>query len=85
LGIAASVSRPNSWRGGNRISIIAGLGLIFVLFALASSVFWIWMLVAAIGREQEPSERVIWVLVILFLHFVGALLYFFMRYTRPDL
>ena len=43
------------------------------------------MLVAAIGREQEPSERVIWVLVILFLHFVGALLYFFMRYTRPDL
>jgi hypothetical protein len=57
-------------------------GILFVLFAMAIGVlllvFWIWMLIDAIKNPRlDGTERVVWVLVILFLHFLGALIYFF--------
>ncbi len=62
--------------------VVAGLGLIFIVFlwglgALAF-VFWIWMLVHAItNKGLTDVEKIIWVLVVFFLHFLGALIYFF--------
>jgi phospholipase D-like protein len=45
-------------------------------------VFWIWMLVDCLTNEpKNGSTRLIWVLVILFGHILGAILYFFIR--RP--
>ena len=64
-------------------SIIGGvLGLFFLLFAglfaLAAFVFWIWMLIHAVtNKGVGDGEKVAWVLVIFFLHFIGALIYFF--------
>lgn len=65
--------------------IIAGaFGLLFMLvgavLALLILVFWIWMLVHAItNKGLTDTEKLIWVLVIIFLHpFLGALLYFFL-------
>ena len=64
-------------------SIIGGvLGLFFLLFAglfaLAAVVFWIWMLIHAVtNKGVGDGEKVAWVLVIFFLHFIGALIYFF--------
>ena len=68
-------------------SIVGGLfGLFFMLiagmFALAAFAFWIWMLVHAItNKALGDGEKIAWVLVILFLHFIGALIYFFI--ARP--
>ena len=62
--------------------VVAGLGLVFLVLlwglgALAF-VFWIWMLVHAItNKGLADGEKIIWVLVVFFLHFVGALIYFF--------
>lgn len=58
------------------------LGLLMFLFiavvALALFAFWIWMLVHAItNKGLRDTEKLIWVLVILFTHFIGALIYFF--------
>ncbi len=62
------------------------MGTIISLFAfvvggvivLAAMVFWIWMLIHAItNKGLTDTEKVIWVLVILFLHVLGALIYFF--------
>ena len=64
-------------------SIIGGvLGLFFLLFAglfaLAAFVFWIWMLIDAVtNKGLGDGEKIAWVLVILFTHFIGALIYFF--------
>jgi len=64
-------------------SIIGGVfGLFFALvlglLALASFAFWIWMLIHAVtNKGLGDGEKVGWVLVIFFLHFVGALIYFF--------
>ncbi len=64
-------------------AFIAGLlGLLLALFlgglGLVACIFWIWMLIHAITNKGLDSvEKLIWVLVILFLHFLGALIYFF--------
>jgi len=56
--------------------------MFFFLFALVATIFWIWMLVEAATKESgQGNEKIIWILVILFTHWIGALIYFFAR--RP--
>ena len=60
------------------IAIFAGtLGLVMLAVVILLSIFWLWMLVDALTSSLPPVEKLIWVLVIFFLHFLGALLYFF--------
>jgi hypothetical protein len=58
------------------------IGLLFMLImfviGLAAFAFWIWMLIHAITNNGlTGTEKIVWVLVVLFLHFLGALIYFF--------
>ncbi|MEK6822281.1 MAG: PLDc N-terminal domain-containing protein, partial [Nanoarchaeota archaeon] len=53
------------------------LGLAVVLLivsAVLSFVFWIAMLIDALQRKMESTEKIVWVLVIVFLHALGALI-----------
>ena len=53
------------------------------IFALAATVFWIVMLVDAIRRDfSDSTAKIIWVLVIVFTHLLGALIYYFVG--RPS-
>ncbi len=61
---------------------VGAVGLLLAVllggFALAAFVFWIWMLIHAITNTGlGGAEKIVWVLVLLFLHFLGAILYFF--------
>jgi hypothetical protein len=64
-------------------SIVGGVFGLLVLFlgavvSLAGFVFWLWMLIHAITNKGLPdSERIVWVLVIIFLPFIGSIIYFF--------
>jgi len=59
--------------------VIAICGLI----GLALFVFWIWMLISAIqNKGLSDGEKVAWVLVVLFLHFIGAIIYFFIGHPK---
>ncbi|HEX5222199.1 MAG TPA: PLDc N-terminal domain-containing protein [Verrucomicrobiae bacterium] len=52
--------------------------ILLIPFALASFAFWIWMLVHAIqNKGLTDGEKVGWVWAIALVHFLGALLYFF--------
>ena len=59
------------------------MGIIFVLFMLfffclilLSSIFWIWMLIDCINNKfLTDTTKAIWVLVIVFTHFIGAVCY----------
>ena len=68
--------------------MIGGLLSLFVIavvgvFALLLLVFWIWMLVSAIqNRGLTDGEKVAWVIAIVFLHFIGAVLYFFIGHPK---
>lgn len=63
------------------------IGLFFLLFLLVLGIlcfgFWIWMLIHAIQNQRlTGSERVVWVLVVFFLPFIGSLLYCIIGRTK---
>ena len=56
--------------------------VVFPLFLLAC-IFWIWMLVDCATKEpSECNEKIVWILVIVFTHWIGALIYLLVR--RPE-
>lgn len=56
---------------------------IILIFGILGSIFWIWMLIDCLTKEpDEGNSKLVWVIVIFFLHFVGAALYYFVR--RPE-
>jgi hypothetical protein len=64
-------------------AIVSGIiGLLFALIlgalSLACFAFWLWMLVHAItNKGLADGEKVVWVIVVIFLPFLGSILYFF--------
>lgn len=59
--------------------IFLPLLLLFLIpLGLAAFAFWIWMLIhAAQNKGLSEGEKVAWVLIIVLVHFLGALIYFF--------
>jgi len=55
--------------------------LVFLFAIVLVFIFWIWMLVDALMRKKF-EDKLVWILVIIFLHFIGALLYFFFIYRK---
>lgn len=61
---------------------------VFVLFIVLGigvfgTAFWIWMLVDCLTKEpSEGNDRLVWVIVVVFTHFIGAAIYFLVR--RPQ-
>ena len=57
--------------------------LVFAGLGLAAFAFWIWMLVDCLTKESsEGNDKIVWVLIILFLNWLGALIYMLVR--RPQ-
>ena len=51
--------------------------------ALLALGFWIWMLVDCASNEpSQGNDKVVWILVIIFTFWIGALIYFLVR--RPE-
>ena len=73
--------------------LLGGFEVLLILcilpLSLVSLAFWIWMLVdAAQNRGLDQNERIVWVIVVALLHFIGAAIYFFVgrpkrRLTAP--
>lgn len=61
-------------------ALLATGGLVLALSILA---FWIWMLVDCVRNEpRDGNDRLVWILVIVFVKVVGAVIYYFMRYRH---
>jgi hypothetical protein len=60
------------------------LGALAVLIALVigigGTIFWIWMIIECATRERDP-DRLVWIIIVVFTHVIGAAIYFFVR--RP--
>lgn len=62
--------------GGFEVILI--LAVLVIPLVVALFAFWIWMLVHAIqNKGLTDGEKIGWVLAIALVHFLGALLYFF--------
>jgi len=61
----------------------SGLGFLFICFmgliGLAITAFWIWMIVDCATKEEEGSNKIVWILVVVLLGWLGALIYLFVR------
>jgi hypothetical protein len=54
-----------------------------LLIGILGTVFWVWMLVDCATHEPpEGADKIVWVVIILFTHLLGAALYFFVRRPR---
>jgi hypothetical protein len=64
---------------------VGAWGLMMLLFAsigLAGTVLWIWAIIdCAMNEPSDTNDKVIWILIILFTHWIGALIYILVR--RP--
>ena len=61
-----------------------GLG-IFLLFgcSFAPLIFWIWVIIDCVQNEpSNDNDKIVWLLVIFFTNFIGALLYLIIR--KPE-
>jgi len=45
---------------------------------------WIWMLLDCAVKEEEGTDKIVWMLVILFANFVGAFIYLFAKKLPRD-
>jgi len=65
----------------------AALAILCLLpLGVLSLAFWIWMLIDATqNRGLDQNERIVWVIVVALLHFLGALIYFFVGRPKRKL
>ena len=54
-----------------------------LLIGVAGTVFWIWMIVECATKEpNQGNEKIVWIILIVLTHWIGALIYYFVR--RPQ-
>jgi len=57
-------------------TIFGGFAVILFVLVILATIVWIWALVDCLQNPRlEGTEKLIWVLVILFLHVLGAIVY----------
>lgn len=57
--------------------------LLGLALAVGVTVFWIWMIIdCATNEPSEGNDKLVWILLIILTHIVGALIYYFVR--RPQ-
>jgi hypothetical protein len=53
------------------------------VIGIGGTVVWVWALIDCVTKESdEGNNRLIWVLIIVFTHLIGAIIYFVVR--RPQ-
>ena len=66
-----------SFLGGMIFSWVM-LGLIIAGISVFCFVFWVLMVIDCVKRKfKDDSEKIVWLLVIIFAGIIGALIYFF--------
>lgn len=65
-----------------------GLPELFVILCVAvigigGTIFWIVMLIECATKEPDTGNtKIVWIIILVFTHIIGALIYFFVR--RPE-
>lgn len=56
--------------------------LVFLGAGIGGTVFWVWMLIECATKESDTgNDKLVWILIIIFTHWIGALIYLLVR--RP--
>ncbi len=64
-------------------SLFLGFPCLFFVFGILGTAFWIWMIIDCATKEpNDRTDKIIWIIIIVFTHWIGALIYFVVR--RPQ-
>jgi hypothetical protein len=72
------------------IAMVTAVSLFFFLFPFVLMgtmcmvgallfAFWIWMIVDCATNEPPGNDKIVWILIVVLLNWVGAIVYFFAR------
>jgi Phospholipase_D-nuclease N-terminal len=69
-----TLAQSNSSGGGG---LVLGGGLLIVIFliGIAAFAFWIWMLIDVLQSSRPTNEKILWVILMVFLGVLGSLIY----------
>jgi len=57
--------------------------LMFLVIGIGGTILWIWTIVDCATKEpSEGNDKIIWIIVVVFTHWIGSLIYIFVR--RPQ-
>lgn len=62
--------------------LFAPLFLLVCAAAIAGTVFWIMMLVHVATHDNK--DKLMWALIVVFTHMIGALIYYFVVVNKPE-
>ena len=58
--------------------LVVGFFLLLFIFVSLMLIFWIWMIVDCAKRDfKKNDDKVIWILILVFLGVIGAIIYYF--------
>lgn len=63
-------------------SLKFNMDTVYFILRSAYAIFWIWMVLACVYREEDPDDRILWTGLLVFLGAFLAPVYYFKRY-RP--
>ena len=66
------------------MSLIPIFLILFVfVFVIGGTILWVWMIIdCATNEPSEGNEKIVWILVMVFTHLIGSLIYLLIR--RPE-
>jgi len=63
--------------------VVLAIPLVIVALVILSTIFWIMTLIdCAVNEPSEGNDKIIWILILIFTHALGALIYRCAR--RPE-
>lgn len=78
--VATNLIAQSSTPEGVLPYVVGGFFLLFGLFAFA---FWLWNIIDCLKHEtSEGNQKLIWILIMFFLSWIGAVIHFFFRRPR---
>lgn len=63
---------------------IAAFYVCMLAFAAAMLALWIWMIIDVATKEPDGNDKIVWLLVVLLAHGLGAVIYYFARKLPRD-
>jgi Phospholipase_D-nuclease N-terminal len=65
--------------GGELLGGVLAFVIFLWVLGIVATVLWIWAMIDAVINEPTPESKILWFLVIFFLHFLGAVVYLIVR------
>jgi hypothetical protein len=81
MDVAALFAQADNGAGQVAGGILSVMLVVWVV-AILASLFWLWMLIDVLTSSRPTNEKILWFLVIFFLHLIGAVAYFVIARQR---